>query len=49
MIHKNAFPGKWSLKAANQELRQLQRELKRVTEERDIFKKALAYFAEDQN
>lgn len=29
------------------EIRQLKRELARVTEERDIFKKATAYFARD--
>lgn len=45
---KDAFPGKGRLKAADEELRRLQRELERVTEERDILKKALAYFAEDQ-
>ena len=45
---QNAFPGKGQLKAADQELRALQRELERVKEERDILKKALAYFAEDQ-
>ena len=44
----NAFPGKGQLKTADQELRELQRKLERVTEERDILKKALAYFAEDQ-
>ena len=45
---QNAFPGKGQLKASDQELRALQRELERVKEERDILKKALAYFAEDQ-
>ncbi len=30
---------------ANAEIKRLQRELKRVTEERDILKKAAAYFA----
>jgi transposase len=45
---QNAFPGKGQLKAADQELRTVQRELQRVKEERDILKKALAYFAEDQ-
>ena len=45
---QNAFPGKGQLKTADQELRALQRELQRVKEERDILKKALAYFAEDQ-
>ena len=45
---QNAFPGKGRLKPADQELRKLRKELERVTEERDILKKALAYFAEDQ-
>ena len=45
---QNAFPGKGQLKAADQELRTVQRELQRVKKERDILKKALAYFAEDQ-
>jgi transposase len=45
---QNAFPGKGKLKAPEEELRQLKRKLERVTEERDILKKALAYFAEDQ-
>ena len=45
---KNAFPGKGKLKVDDERLRQLQRELERVKEERDILKKALAYFAEDQ-
>jgi transposase len=45
---QNAFPGKGQLKTADQELRALQRELQRVKEVRDIFKKAIAYFAEDQ-
>jgi transposase len=44
----NAFPGKGKLKAPDEELRRLKRKLDRVTEERDILKKALAYFAEDQ-
>ena len=44
----NAFPGKGKLKADDEELRRLKRELERVKEERDILKKALAYFAEDQ-
>jgi transposase len=45
---QNAFPGKGRLKAPDEELRRLKRELERVKEERDILKKALAYFAEDQ-
>ena len=45
---RHAFPGKGKLKAPDEELRRMKRELERVTEERDILKKALAYFAEDQ-
>ena len=45
---QNAFPGKGNLKAPDEELRRMKRELERVKEERDILKKALAYFAEDQ-
>lgn len=45
---QNAFPGKGMLKGPDEELRKLKRELGRVTEERNILKKALAYFAEDQ-
>ncbi len=44
----DAFPGHGRLKPHEDELRQLKRELERVKEERDILKKALAYFAEDQ-
>ena len=45
---QNAFPGKGKLKAPDEDFRRLKRELERVKEERDILKKALAYFAEDQ-
>ena len=45
---EHAFPGKGKLKAPDEELRRLKRELEQVKEERDILKKALAYFAEDQ-
>lgn len=34
---------------ANAEIKRLQKELKRVTEERDILKKATAYFASQPN
>ena len=44
----DAFPGKGHLKAKDDEIRRLRAELKRTQEERDIIKKALAYFAEDQ-
>ena len=42
---QSAFPGKGKLKPEQDQLRQLQQELKRVTEERDILKKALAFFS----
>jgi transposase len=40
-----AFPGKGYLKPAAEELRKLKKELRDVTEERDILKKALAIFS----
>ena len=39
------FPGKGNLKKEEAYVRQLERDLKRVTEERDILKKALAIFS----
>ena len=45
---QHAFPGKGYLKPQDEELRQLKQKLQRVKEERDILKKALAYFADDQ-
>jgi transposase len=42
---KDAFPGKGHLKPADEELRQLKKQLRDVTEERDILKKALAIFS----
>ena len=45
---QHSFPGKGNLKPQDEELRRLKREIQRVKEERDILKKALAYFAEDQ-
>ena len=44
---QHAFPGKGRLKPADQELRELRRELQRVKRERDILKKAVAIFSED--
>lgn len=43
-----AFPGKGHLKAHDEELRRLKAQLNKVTEEREILKKALAYFAQHQ-
>lgn len=42
---EQAFPGHGRLKAPDEELRQLRRELIIVTQERDILKKAVAVFA----
>lgn len=42
---KNAFPGKGRIKPEDEELRRVKKELLRVTMERDILKKAIAYFA----
>jgi transposase len=39
------FPGNGKLSAQDEEIRQLRRELAQVREERDILKKATAYFA----
>ena len=40
-----AFPGKGRMKASDEEVRRLERELRRVREERDILKKAVAIFS----
>ena len=40
-----AFPGTGHLPAAEEQVRQLRRELGRVTRERDILRKALAIFS----
>ena len=45
---EHAFPGKGRLRPPDEEICRLRAELNRVTEERDILKKALAYFAEPQ-
>ena len=43
-----AFPGHGRMKAAEAEIAQLKREVQRLKAERDIQKKAAAYFAKDQ-
>jgi transposase len=43
-----SFPGTGRRRPAAEEVRRLQQQLRTVTEERDILKKALAYFADDQ-
>jgi transposase len=42
-----AFPGHGKMKASDEEVRQLRRELARTREERDILKKAIAFFARE--
>ena len=42
---ENSFPGKGKLKAEEERIRQLERELSDVKEERDILKKAVAIFS----
>jgi len=44
---KDAFPGHGRVAAEQERLRQLERELEIVRQERDILKKATAYFAKD--
>lgn len=43
-----AFPGHGRMKAAEAEIAQLKREVQKLKAERDILKKAAAYFAKDQ-
>ncbi len=43
----DAFPGQGKQSGDAEELRKLKKKLRDVTEERDIIKKALAYFADD--
>lgn len=45
---KNAFPGKGHMKPEQEELRRKDREIARLKMERDILKKAIAYFAKDK-
>lgn len=44
---EEAFPGQGNLPAGDDEVRRLRRELARVREERDILKKALAFFSRE--
>ena len=43
--NKHAFPGKGHLKPEDERFRQLEKQLRDVTEERDILKKAMAIFS----
>lgn len=44
---ERAFPGKGRMNPLEEEVRRLQRELKRVRQERDFIKKTAAYFARE--
>lgn len=43
---QESFPGNGKLLPSDEKVRNLERDLRRVTQERDILKKAIAYFAE---
>ena len=45
---QNAFPGKGRMKPEEEELRKLKKELSIVKMERDILKKAIAFFAQEK-
>lgn len=45
---QNAFPGKGKMKAEEEELKNLKKELTIVKMERDILKKAIAFFAKEK-
>jgi transposase len=45
---KSAFPGKGHLKPEDAAFKELQKEVERLRRERDILKKAMAYFANPQ-
>ena len=47
-VGAQAFPGKGQLKADDEHTRRLERELGLVRQERDILKKALAIFSQEQ-
>ena len=44
-----AFPGKGKPSAQDEELRRLRAEVKRLTMERDVLKKATAFFARESS
>ena len=45
----DVFPGNGRARASDEELQQLRRDLARAQQERDILKKALAYFAKERS
>ena len=42
-----SFPGRGKLKASDEEIRRLEREVKRLREDREILKKALEFFSRE--
>ncbi|MFC2084416.1 transposase [Bacteroidota bacterium] len=44
----HSFPGEGNLKPEEEELRKLRKRLRDVTEERDILKKAIAFFCKEE-
>jgi len=44
----HAFPGQGRMKPDDEEVRELKRQLARVRQERDILKKAMAYFVNEK-
>ena len=46
---EHSFPGHGKLKPADEELRKLKRELETTKMERDILKKAIAFFAKEKD
>ncbi len=44
---EEAFPGQGQMKASDDEMRRLQREINRLRQERDILKKAITFFAKE--
>ena len=47
MLFRSAFPGRGQMKADELEVEKLRREVIRLRAERDILKKAAAYFAKE--
>lgn len=46
---ENAFPGKGKISTRDEQMQRLQEEVRRLRMERDILKKAAAFFANDAN
>jgi len=46
--HEEAFPGNGILKSKDEYIRQLEKDVKRLKDERDILKKAAIFFAKEE-